>query len=88
MQVPKGRQRSTRENVAGLTRRQMDVLELLAEGATNGDIAERLYLSVRTVETHVAAIFQKLEVSSRRDAAKRAGELGVTGGRADADESR
>jgi DNA-binding CsgD family transcriptional regulator/tetratricopeptide (TPR) repeat protein len=75
--IPRGRAPSTRENPAGLTDRQVEVLRLLAVGLTNAEIASRLVLSVRTVDTHVAAILGKLEASTRRDAARRAAELGV-----------
>jgi len=67
--VPRGPRASTRANPAGLTARQLAVLELLREGLTNAEIAERLVLSVRTVDHHVAAILAKLGVSSRREAA-------------------
>jgi DNA-binding NarL/FixJ family response regulator len=49
----------------GLTRREAEVAGLLAEGLTNAAIAERLVLSPRTVEHHVAAVMAKLEVTSR-----------------------
>jgi DNA-binding CsgD family transcriptional regulator len=72
-----GRPRAhTRANPAGLTDRQLEVLGLLAEGLTNAEIADRLVVSVRTVDHHVAAILAKLNVSSRREAARAAGELG------------
>lgn len=67
--VPRGPRAATKANPAGLTARQLAVLELLREGMTNAEIAERLVLSVRTVDHHVAAILSKLGVSSRREAA-------------------
>ncbi|MGB5756585.1 MAG: helix-turn-helix transcriptional regulator, partial [Acidimicrobiales bacterium] len=75
--VPRGPNRATRHNPAGLTARQLDVLALLADGRTNAEIAEELFVSVRTVDTHVGAILQKLGAETRRDAARRARELGV-----------
>lgn len=50
-----------------LTDRELDVLRLIALGHTNAEIAEQLYLSVRTVETHRSHIQQKLGVSSRAE---------------------
>jgi DNA-binding CsgD family transcriptional regulator/tetratricopeptide (TPR) repeat protein len=73
--IPRGPQPATRQHPAGLTGRQAEVLDLLAEGLTNGDIADRLVLSVRTVDHHVAAILQKLGVASRHEAAERVGTL-------------
>ncbi len=67
--VPRGPRAATRANPAGLTARQLAVLELLREGLTNAEIAERLVLCVRTVDHHVAAILSKLGVSTRREAA-------------------
>lgn len=52
-----------------LTDREMDVLSLLAKGMTNKEIAQRLFLSVRTVEAHLQNIYGKLNVSSRTEAA-------------------
>jgi DNA-binding CsgD family transcriptional regulator/tetratricopeptide (TPR) repeat protein len=74
--IPRGPQASTRANPAGLTDRQRDVLVLLVEGMTSAEIADRLVLSVRTVDNHVAAVLDKFGVSSRRDAVARAREMG------------
>ena len=60
-----------------LTRREIDVLRLLADGLTNRQIAERLFISEKTVGTHVAHIFSKLDVHTRVEAASRAHALGV-----------
>jgi two-component system response regulator NreC len=51
----------------GLTEREADVLRLIALGHTNADIAEQLYLSVRTVESHRAHVQQKLRLNSRSE---------------------
>lgn len=75
--VPARRRSATLVNPAGLTERQLDVLRLLEEGHTNTELAEQLYLSVRTVDHHVSAILSKLQVTKRRDAVKRARELGI-----------
>jgi DNA-binding CsgD family transcriptional regulator/tetratricopeptide (TPR) repeat protein len=75
--VPRGPRADTKANPAGLTARQLAVLELLREGMTNAEIADRLVVSVRTVDHHVAAVLDKLGVRSRREAAAAARELGV-----------
>jgi DNA-binding CsgD family transcriptional regulator/tetratricopeptide (TPR) repeat protein/energy-coupling factor transporter ATP-binding protein EcfA2 len=75
--IPRGRVQSTRDNPAGLTERQTDVIRLLAEGLTNTEIAARLVLSVRTVDTHVGAILNRLDANTRRDAVTRAKALGL-----------
>jgi DNA-binding CsgD family transcriptional regulator/tetratricopeptide (TPR) repeat protein len=67
--VPRGRSRSSREHAAGLTARQAEVLDLLADGLSNSEIADHLFISHRTVENHVAAILRKLEVADRDRAA-------------------
>jgi DNA-binding CsgD family transcriptional regulator len=75
--IPRGPRGETRVNPAGLTARQIDVLRLLGEGCTNAEIASQLVVSVRTVDSHVAAVLSKLGAASRREAAARAADLGV-----------
>ena len=55
-----------------LSRREMDVLKLAARGLSNQDIADQLYLSLRTVQAHLGHVFNKLQVSSRTEAVIRA----------------
>jgi DNA-binding CsgD family transcriptional regulator len=63
--TPRGRRATTKAHPQGLTRREAEVAGLLAEGLSNAAIADRLVLSPRTVEHHVAAVMAKLDVSSR-----------------------
>jgi DNA-binding CsgD family transcriptional regulator/tetratricopeptide (TPR) repeat protein len=58
---------------AGVTSREMDVLQLLSAGLTNAEIAARLFLSPRTVETHVASLLAKLHAANRTELRGRAG---------------
>ena len=53
---------------AGLTRREVEVLDLLAEGLSNKAIASRLIMCEKTVETHVSNIYGKVEVRNRTQA--------------------
>jgi DNA-binding CsgD family transcriptional regulator/tetratricopeptide (TPR) repeat protein len=75
--VPRGPRRSTRSNAAGLTARELDVLRLVADGLRNAEIAERLFLSPRTVDHHVSAILRKLDARSRVEAVAVAGRLAL-----------
>ncbi len=68
LSVPRGKGRATRGHAAGLTARQAEVLQLLDEGLSNSEIADRLFVSPRTVEHHVSAILAKLGSSTREDA--------------------
>ena len=77
--LPRGPRAATRANPAGLTARQLEVLELLAEGLTNSEIADRLVVSQRTVDHHVATTLQKLAVRTRAEASARAVRLGLAG---------
>jgi DNA-binding NarL/FixJ family response regulator len=75
--VPRGPRPSTRENPAGLTARELEVLELVTEGLRNAEIAERLFLSEKTVGHHVSAILRKLDVRTRGQASAEARRLGI-----------
>jgi DNA-binding CsgD family transcriptional regulator len=75
--VPARRRSSTRSNPAGLTSREVEVLRLLDEGLTNAELAQRLYISQKTVDHHVSAILSKLQVANRRVATRAARELGL-----------
>jgi DNA-binding CsgD family transcriptional regulator len=63
--IPRGPRRATWESPLDLTPRQAEVLDLLADGLSNAEIADRLFLSVRTVENHVSAILATLGVENR-----------------------
>ncbi|MPZ54602.1 MAG: AAA family ATPase, partial [Acidimicrobiia bacterium] len=67
--IPGRRQGATSENPYGLTRRQSEVLALVANGLSDREIAERLFISVKTAGHHVSAILGKLEVTNRVEAA-------------------
>jgi DNA-binding CsgD family transcriptional regulator len=73
----RGPRRSTLANPAGLTRREQEVLDQLATGATNAAIAGELHLSERTVAHHVSAILAKLNAKNRMTAVERARARGL-----------
>ena len=75
--VPNGVRATTLAHPAGLTRREQEVLELLCAGLTNEEIANRLFLSVRTVDHHVSAVLGKLGVATRKLAAAEAARRGL-----------
>jgi two-component system response regulator NreC len=62
-----------------LSKREVEVLTELAAGLTNAEIAEKLFLSVRTVENHRAHIFQKLGASTRAELVRHAIDAGLLG---------
>ena len=64
-------------NPANLTPRELEVLALLGDGLTNAEIAERLFLSEKTVGHHVSAILRKLGVANRVQAVTEAARLGI-----------
>ena len=59
---------ASRPSTALLSRREREVLYLVAQGLSNKEIAQRLDLSIRTIHSHLASIFTKLKVSSRTQA--------------------
>ena len=60
-----------------LSERELEVLQLVAEGLSNRQIAERLYLALSTVKGHNRIIYDKLQVKRRTEAVARARELGL-----------
>ncbi|HUP97645.1 MAG TPA: AAA family ATPase [Usitatibacter sp.] len=70
--IPRGPRASTKAQPAGLTRREVQILGLIAEGLTNAEVATRIHISPKTVEHHVSAILAKLGVASRREAIRAA----------------
>jgi DNA-binding CsgD family transcriptional regulator len=75
--LPRGPRPATRRNLANLTSRELDVLQLVAQGLRNAEIAERLFLSTKTVDQHVGAILRKLGARTRGEASAEAIRLGV-----------
>lgn len=74
--VPDGNHRN-QSLMEPLTDREMDILTLLAQRRTKREIGQKLHISPHTVHTHVKHIYTKLDVNNRRQAAKRAQELGL-----------
>ena len=60
-----------------LTTREVEILSLVAEGLSDAEVAEKLYVSPRTVGGHLRGVYGKLGVKSRTAATKKAGELGL-----------
>ncbi|MBV8390847.1 MAG: hypothetical protein JO080_13675, partial [Mucilaginibacter sp.] len=63
--IPRGVRETTKANVARLTEREVDVLKLLKEGMQNKEIADRLFISAKTVDHHITSILFKLDVNTR-----------------------
>ena len=75
--IPTGPRATTRAHRFGLTRREQEVLHLVAAGLPNADISRRLFISERTVDHHVTAVLTKMGVRSRGVAAREAHRLGL-----------
>jgi DNA-binding CsgD family transcriptional regulator len=65
------------QQTLGISARELEVLDLLAAGRSNKEIAGRLGVSPNTVKTHVAKLYDKLDVKRRTEAIRRARELGM-----------
>jgi two-component system, NarL family, response regulator LiaR len=61
----------------GLSKRELEVLQLMAEGLSNQEIASRLYLSLNTIKTHSSKLFEKMDVERRTQAIEMAKKLGI-----------
>jgi len=71
--IPDGKKR---ENL-GITRRELEILELIAQGMSNREIAEKLYVSENTVKTHSSRVFDKLGAKRRTQAVQLGKEFGL-----------
>jgi DNA-binding CsgD family transcriptional regulator len=60
-----------------LSKRELEVLQLMAKGLSNAEIAEQLFVSLNTIKTHSSKIFEKLEVKRRTQAAEKAKQLNI-----------
>lgn len=64
-------------NRLGISRRELEVLQLMSEGLSNREIAERLFVSLNTIKTHSSRLFEKLEVKRRTEAVALAKRLKI-----------
>jgi DNA-binding CsgD family transcriptional regulator len=77
LEVQLGRRAAADHENGGLTRRELEVIRLVAAGSTNREVADQLVLSTRTIDMHVRNILAKLDCRSRTEAATKAGDLGL-----------
>jgi len=75
--IPRGIRNSTRSNIAFLTEREMEIIQLLKEGLQNKEIAARLHISAKTVDHHISSILFKLDAGSRSKAVTQAVRMGI-----------
>jgi len=64
-------------NRLGLSKRELEVLQLMAQGLSNQQIAEQLFVSLNTIKTHSSNVFEKMEVQRRTQAVDKAKKLGL-----------
>jgi DNA-binding NarL/FixJ family response regulator len=75
--TPAGNVEATATTVTGLTHRELEVLSLAAEGLANKQIAQRLWVTPKTIKFHLSNVFRKLDVSNRTEATRQAQRLGL-----------
>ena len=61
----------------GISKREFEILQLVAQGATNQEIADQLFISLNTVKTHLSNLYQKLDVSRRTQAIEKGKQVGL-----------
>lgn len=61
----------------GISQREMEVLQLMAAGATNQEIADQLFVSLNTIKTHTSRLFEKLDVKRRTQAIEKAKRINI-----------
>lgn len=64
---------------SGISKRELEVLQLMAQGFSNQEIADKLFVSLNTIKTHSSNLFLKLQVSRRTQAVQKGKELGLIG---------
>lgn len=64
-------------NELGISKRELEVLQLMADGLSNQEIAEKLFVSLNTIKTHTSKLFEKLEVKRRTQAVEKAKRLSL-----------
>jgi DNA-binding CsgD family transcriptional regulator len=64
-------------NELGISKRELEVLQLMADGLSNQEIAERLFVSLNTIKTHSSKVFEKMDVKRRTQAVEKAKRLSL-----------
>ncbi len=64
-------------NALGISKRELEVLQLMSQGFSNQEIASQLYVSLNTIKTHTSKLFEKMDVKRRTQAIEKAKRLGI-----------